>query len=252
MMRGAMPHRLVHLVTCPSTNALARERVESGAWRDDVAVWTDAQTAGRGTRGRRWITPPERGLALSVVVDARRLSRSSRLTVLAGVAVRRALVARGRRDVSLKWPNDVMRDDRKVGGILIEAARAPDGTRLHVVGVGLNLALRDGDVPDELAETVGDVDLDTSVPARAELCRDVVEELDAALAEVGTPADAARGAEYRRHAWLVGRRVGLTTRDGELAGLVTAVDGDGDLSVDGRVLAAETARLLWVEGFDRR
>lgn len=250
-MIPAMARRFVHLVSCPSTNALARERVESGDWAAGVVVWADEQTAGRGTRGRSWYTPPERGLAMTVVVDASHLPRPSRLTVLAGVAVRRALAARGLRDVALKWPNDVMRDDRKVGGILAEVARPPSGPALAVVGIGLNLDLRPGDVPEELAATVGHLGLDASVPAREALVRDVVAELDAALAEVGTRADALRSAEYARNAWLLGRRVGLATRDGEVEGVVTAVDGDGDLGVDGRIHAAETSRLLWVEGYDR-
>ena len=90
-----------------------------------TVIVADEQTAGRGRLARTWETPPGSGLAVSLVVQPRRL-----LSLLVGVAAAEACG----HEVRLKWPNDLLRDGRKVGGILVEAkpGRA-------VVGLGINL-----------------------------------------------------------------------------------------------------------------
>lgn len=146
-----------------STNALAIEAARRGV--DEVyTIVADSQTAGRGRLGRRWEAPPGGSLLVSFVLRPR-LDPSviPLVPLLAGVAL--AEVADGYcpgHDVALKWPNDLLVDERKTAGILLE--RAVDGPasaeRAVVVGVGVNVDWRGVDHPTlegatSLAEVVG-------------------------------------------------------------------------------------------------
>jgi BirA family biotin operon repressor/biotin-[acetyl-CoA-carboxylase] ligase len=100
------------------------------------------QTAGRGRRGRSWISPFGANLYLSVAWSwAAWPPELSALSLAVGVASARALEAHGIADVRLKWPNDLLVDDRKLGGILIEHRGEAGGSCRVVVGIGLNLSM---------------------------------------------------------------------------------------------------------------
>jgi BirA family biotin operon repressor/biotin-[acetyl-CoA-carboxylase] ligase len=113
------------------------------------------QTAGRGRQGRTWTAPAGRALLCSVVVrDPPRL-----LPLLVGVAVADTVNQVSGRDALVKWPNDVLVEGRKVAGILVEGRPQE---RWAVVGVGLNVALRQPDFPPELRDRAATLGLEPS------------------------------------------------------------------------------------------
>ena len=106
---------------------------------DGEVIMAEVQTAGRGRRGREWMSPFGRNLAMSLGVRIDRPLREIGAVGLAvGVAVAGALVEFGVRDARLKWPNDVVLDRRKVCGILIELPTAKEPVSV-VVGIGINV-----------------------------------------------------------------------------------------------------------------
>ncbi|MGH8686623.1 MAG: biotin--[acetyl-CoA-carboxylase] ligase [Burkholderiales bacterium] len=119
---------------CGSTNSiLLAERLAR-----PTLLATDLQTAGRGRRGRRWHSPKGYGVLFSLGLPLGRPARAlGGLSIVAGMAVVRALRALGATDAALKWPNDVLVHGRKLGGILVET-RAQGGGSAAVIGVGLN------------------------------------------------------------------------------------------------------------------
>jgi BirA family biotin operon repressor/biotin-[acetyl-CoA-carboxylase] ligase len=239
-------HEVLHLVETGSTSDEARRRAASGELLPGAVIVADRQTAGHGRHGRPWVTLPGRALAASVLLAHPPLPRLSRLSVLGAVAASRALQRLGVADVRIKWPNDLMRGERKLGGMLVETVEAPSGTRLLVFGVGINLALRQGDLPPGLRDLVTDAGL--APEARAPLLEALLSELDSALAELGTQADAERGMEYCSRAWLPGRRVSLRAGGEVLQTCIRAMTADGDLLLDdGRLLPGESTQLLQVE-----
>jgi BirA family biotin operon repressor/biotin-[acetyl-CoA-carboxylase] ligase len=135
------PH--LHLRETGSTNDRARELATAGAPHGTL-VTTDHQVAGRGRQGRTWASPPRRALLMSLVLR----EVTPLLTIAAGVAVADAVGA----GASIKWPNDVLLDGRKVAGILAEA-RPREGWA--VLGIGVNVALRPDDFPPELRDRAG-------------------------------------------------------------------------------------------------
>lgn len=176
------------------------------------------------------------------MVPAPALPRPARAALLAALAAARAAESLGSPPIALKWPNDLVRQDRKAGGVLVESARTPGGDLRLLVGIGANLSL-----PDEVPVLggqlpVGDLALDPAL--RLALARRVADGFVALLAR---PADAATGEDYRRRSWLTGRRVALTTADGPWEGTVADVSVDGDLLLaDGRCLRGEHTTLVAV------
>src|SRR5882672_1867897 len=122
------------LAQCDSTNTvLIQENPKS-----PVLLAAEEQTAGRGRRGRRWHGTPGCDIAFSV---ARRSVRPARelasLSLVAGVAAAKALRAFGVTQAALKWPNDLVVDGAKLGGILVETRRQGSAS-LAVIGIGIN------------------------------------------------------------------------------------------------------------------
>jgi BirA family biotin operon repressor/biotin-[acetyl-CoA-carboxylase] ligase len=125
-----------------STNADLLAEARSGAAEGLVLV-AEAQTAGRGRMGRRWISPPRRALTFSVLLrPAVPAGLLGWLPLLAGVAVASALERTAGVDTRLKWPNDVLADDAKIAGILAERW----GSAV-VVGTGINVLQQRGELP---------------------------------------------------------------------------------------------------------
>lgn len=123
---------------CASTNSVLLD--QNG--RDTRLLFALEQTAGRGRRGRDWAARPGDSLTFSLRhTFALRADALSGLSLAVGVALADALRARGTPDIALKWPNDLMRDGCKLGGVLIELSSPPAGDTTAVIGVGVNLAL---------------------------------------------------------------------------------------------------------------
>jgi len=116
--------------------------------REVVAV-CEAQSAGRGRRGRQWLSPYARNIYCTVGLS-RNLppARQGLLSIVTGLALCRALRAQTGLAVSLKWPNDLLFGGRKLGGILIESRAHPGGGDFFAIGFGLNVFMS----ADELAE----------------------------------------------------------------------------------------------------
>jgi len=124
-----------------STNAEAMRQLEEEV-RSGAVYTAEQQTAGRGRRGRHWVSPFARNLYLSLVWEfGQGAAALEGLSLAVGVAVARALSKCGLPAIQLKWPNDVLHDGKKLGGILLEMTGDAAGTCQVVVGVGLNVAM---------------------------------------------------------------------------------------------------------------
>lgn len=145
-VRAALPEGagLVYSPVTGSTNADALALAGEGASRPMVFT-TEFQSAGRGRRGRQWQSPFGANLYLSVLYRlGGGYSSLSGLSLAAGVAVSGALAALAPDlRVGLKWPNDLLVDGAKLGGVLIEVAGEMEGQVQVVVGVGINVAMHD-------------------------------------------------------------------------------------------------------------
>jgi BirA family biotin operon repressor/biotin-[acetyl-CoA-carboxylase] ligase len=184
------------------------------------------QHAGRGRRGRRWIAPQ--------FADAP--ADLSALTLAVGVVVRRAVAAVAGVDVALKWPNDLVLEGRKLGGILLELEGEAQGGCHVVAGIGVNVAL-----PPESLRTLSDwpqgaIDLATATcgtpPARAALAVGLIDRLAELFAGYAVSGFAPYRADWRAADFLKGRRVTLHDVAGERSGTALGIEADGALVVE--------------------
>ena len=136
-----------------STNAVVAERARSGA-PEGLVVVAEHQTAGRGRLDRAWEAPPRSALTFSVLLrPGVTPAEWPWIPLLVGYTVSKALRAEGY-DAAVKWPNDVLIEDRKVAGILVERVETPAGPAA-VVGVGLNVDLTAEELPVPTATSLG-------------------------------------------------------------------------------------------------
>ncbi|MBA3993768.1 MAG: biotin--[acetyl-CoA-carboxylase] ligase [Cyanobacteria bacterium DS2.3.42] len=147
--------------TIGSTNTRAAELSAEGA-PEGVIVLARHQTAGRGRLGRTWVSPVDAGLYMSLILRPRApQSQIPLLTIAAGIAVAEAIRSVCDLKVGLKWVNDIIYDRRKVGGILAEMPAMANGNaaakqlpQAVIVGIGINVNLKQEDIPEELTQKI--------------------------------------------------------------------------------------------------
>jgi BirA family biotin operon repressor/biotin-[acetyl-CoA-carboxylase] ligase len=237
--------RLAHLEALAATDSSNARVLESARPVGElVACLAEYQSAGRGRRGRGWVAPPGSGLCLSV--GGRLAAAPSDYAVLApavGVACADVLESLGVEGVGLKWPNDLLKDGRKLGGILIELRGEAQGPAVVAVGLGLNFHLGEsiratiiaagGLPPADLEESMEGPAPDRNVAAAA-LIAAIVRCLDEAPAGLGQTA--LNG--WRSRDALHGKAVRITGSGAEQIGIARGVDRAGALlleDVDGQL-----------------
>jgi len=220
-----------------SSNADLLAAAVAGAAEGTVLV-AEAQNAGRGRLGRCWASPPRAGLTFSVLLRPAGVPAVllGWLPLLAGVAAAASVRAVAAVDATLKWPNDVLAGEKKLGGILAERS----GTAV-VVGIGINVWQARADLPPDAAATslaLAAGAAATGPGLRERLLAGLLDELGRwylAWRDQAAPGDAdACGLrdEYARRCATLGREVTVTMPGTEpVTGTATGVDGAGRLEI---------------------
>lgn len=224
-----------------STNVYLSQQAQSHAPSGTVC-FAEHQTAGKGRRGRQWVSPFGSNLYLSVLWRFQQgYASTAGLSLAIGVAVIRALRQQQLHPVGLKWPNDIMSAGKKLGGILIEVSGESDGPCAVVIGLGINLF-----VPDSAAQGINQAWTDASKvnPAislsRNQLAASLLNQLLAVLADFEQVGIKAYLDEWRGYDCLQGQPATLFIADQPYLGIVQGVDDSGLLLLqhpDGRTQA---------------
>jgi BirA family transcriptional regulator, biotin operon repressor / biotin---[acetyl-CoA-carboxylase] ligase len=212
-----------------STNADLAASAKGDA-AEGVVLVAEAQTAGRGRLDRSWASPPRAGLTFSMLLRPEFPAAGwGWLPLLAGVATASGLTRVAELDVRLKWPNDVIVGDRKLGGILTEAV----GSAV-VIGIGVNVSVREDELPVPTATSLaieGSEALDRDPLLRAVL-RDTAKWYAALGAADGDAEAAGLRTAYRDACATLGREVTVDLPGGQtVSGQATDVDAEGRLVV---------------------
>lgn len=203
-----------------------------------------AQTAGRGRRGHKWDSTAG-NLLLSIVLRPRvDPAKYSGLAAVSGLAVLEALEVQGlTNEIGLKWPNDLVARGRKLGGILVEAARDNEGKPFAVCGIGVNVNYVPSEVPDGGLPAIGLSDLNEKVPAVDVLLKEVyhtvVNAVDAwagclnAMEENAGPLAPVRGKYVAQLNWIGEHVIARSPAGDELAqGIFKTVDTFGRACIE--------------------
>jgi len=234
---GAIARQIVYFETIGSTNDVAASLAGSGNSEGAVVI-ADAQTSGRGRRGRSWFSPPAAGLYVSVVLAPAKARvtperATALLTLAAGVALAEAVERVTGLRPAIKWPNDLLVDHRKLAGILAEGVAFPSTAALQAVVVGFGINVMPAAYPPALASRVTSLEseLGRSVD-RAAVCAE-------SLATLATRYDDLLEGRYDAilDAWRSrafgsrGARVEWDTPSGVRTGITEGVDAMGALLV---------------------
>ncbi|MDA0707268.1 MAG: biotin--[acetyl-CoA-carboxylase] ligase [Proteobacteria bacterium] len=219
-----------------STNTYLLGQPPPPAGRCRIAI-ADHQTAGRGRHFRRWVSPPGSGLCLSFAYTFSEAPRQMpSLTLAIGVGITTVLKGLGAAGVGLKWPNDIVALDGKMGGILTEVHGSRDGGVTVVTGIGLNVSLPTG-AADEIESDWARLPVDLksvvdTVPAPEVIVVAIVEGLCGAMHKFATLGFSGFAADWAEHDWLRDREVTVDLPDRQITGVAAGVDTDGALLID--------------------
>jgi BirA family biotin operon repressor/biotin-[acetyl-CoA-carboxylase] ligase len=224
-----------------STNRYLVERSQHGA-PSGAVCFAEHQTAGKGRRGRQWVSPYGCNIYLSILWRFQQGPGAiSGLSLAIGVAVIRALKQHQIGDIGLKWPNDIYSQGKKLGGILVEVSGETDGPCSAVIGLGLNLF-----VPETQAHGITQAWTDlTKITGQNQLFRNklagtLLNQLLPVIAEYEGIGIKAYLDEWRDYDCLTGKTAALFVGSQQFQGIVQGIDDNGMLLVehpDGKVQA---------------
>jgi BirA family transcriptional regulator, biotin operon repressor / biotin---[acetyl-CoA-carboxylase] ligase len=215
-----------------STNDVVEKLARDGV-KEGVVVFAESQKKGRGRLGRKWMSPPRKGLWFSVLLRPKLPPQAAtRVTLAAATALARAIHEETSLIPAIKWPNDILIAGRKAAGILTELSAELDDIKHLVLGVGLDVNLERDDFPPEMQRTATSLGLEAGQRFdRAALAAAVLRALDADYARVCTGEFSAVADEWERQCTTLGKNVRIQVGDRIVAGRAESLDEDGVLLV---------------------
>ncbi|MBO4878035.1 MAG: biotin--[acetyl-CoA-carboxylase] ligase [Ruminococcus sp.] len=235
-----------------STNNYAKKLASAGAVHGTTVV-ADRQTAGKGRLGRSFISPPGKGLYVSIVVRPEfGLDAAAMITAAAACAAAEAVEELCGQSVRIKWVNDLYMNGKKLCGILTEASLGLEMKSLDyaVIGIGINVGKIGKDFGEELSRTVTSIEDETGkLISRSALCAELLGRLELYLGKVVTREFLP---EYRRRELLTGHEVTASVGGITLTGRAIGIDDNANLMIllpDGseRHLSSGEANLLRIK-----
>lgn len=233
---------IVYFEETDSTNKQARMLAREGA-KHGTLVIADTQSAGRGRRGRGWISPAGEGVFMSLIVRPEMPpSEVAKMSLTLALAVARAIERETGLDARIKWPNDIVIGGRKVCGLLLEMDATAEKVNSIVAGVGINVHQSVFD--EEIAHTASSLDLLCGRRvSRSAIVRAFLEEFERAAAF----ADEEMMQAYRGRSATIGQRVQVIGLSGTYTGTAQGITESGTLLVEAddgevrEVLAADVS-----------
>ena len=226
-----MGRRISSLRSVDSTNRVA---LEWGAQKmaEGHAIFAEEQTAGRGRRGRRWVSPKGQGLYFSVFLKPDlEIQEVSKVTLAAAVAVAEALKTQMGIPTEIRWPNDVLVKGRKICGILTEINAEADQIQFAVLGVGINVNGTSKDLPE------GATSLRQETGRRWDrnlLAARILEHLEQRIDQVKRSQWKALLRDWMSLSKISGKKIKVATLHETIEGRALGVDAGGALLVQSR------------------
>ena len=230
--------QLQSFATIDSTNSYLMQMPGPNPGKINIAA-TCNQTAGRGRQGKTWQSPPGSGICLSAAYTfALQPENLPALTLAIGLAALTALKGLGAKGVQIKWPNDLVALNGKLGGILTEV-QSQSGKGVTVVsGIGINIDLGgeiDVQMQNDWTKRVVDLkELCETIPSHDAVAGALITHLTKAFQDYEKEGFAPLLATWSQHDWLVGRDLVIQTSQEQIRGVGAGIAEDGALLVDTR------------------
>lgn len=229
-----------HYSTIGSTNDVAKEwaRAASTSVPHGAIVSADEQTHGRGRRGRSWVSPRGKGIYLSTVWRPKMAAHQiGRLTIVTALAAAQALEATAALRIETKWPNDLLINRKKVGGVLCEAefknnGTAEDAVEFVVAGIGLNINFEEEEFPQRTIFPATSLQIETGKIWPLEPLREAcAQALQAEYSRYATGGWQTQRTEFIARCITIGELVTVENESQSYSGVAAGIDKNGTLTV---------------------
>ncbi|MBM3251541.1 MAG: biotin--[acetyl-CoA-carboxylase] ligase, partial [Candidatus Omnitrophica bacterium] len=194
-----------------------------------TVVCAESQHQGRGRLGRTWLSPKSKGIYLSIILRPPVTpNETSKLTLLAAVAVSEAIREVSGIDCQIKWPNDILVNEKKVGGILTELNAEMDKVKFVVLGIGLNVNTRKISLP---AKSTSLKEEKKELISRVELTKEILRKIDMLYSLFLKEGFVPIIEKWRQLSSTLGQRVKVSSQNKVIEGEALDIDQDGGLLI---------------------
>lgn len=241
---GPVERYIYVLDSVDSTQTMAKDLARR-LCKEGTVVISEEQTSGRGRLDRTWNSPAGNNLYMSVITYPRmEPSMLHLINLAAGLAVVSSIREVCHLDCTLKWPNDVLFEERKICGILSEASIESDRIHFVCVGMGLNINQHISEFPAELREKAGSIIASTGKPAdRGILAANIVSDLHYWINQLEVHGPDPILTSYRQICSTLGHRIQITTGNRQYQGTAVDITSRGEIEVE-----TEGQRLVFSAG----
>ncbi|MCP4582775.1 MAG: biotin--[acetyl-CoA-carboxylase] ligase [candidate division Zixibacteria bacterium] len=218
--------------TIGSTNTVAQDLAKSGL-PEGTLVTAETQTKGRGRLGRKWYSPPGKGLYFSIILKPDlAIDKIAGLSLVAGLAITRAVYDIIGIQTKTKWPNDVLYKTRKLAGILVEGAAELDKIDYMVVGCGINVNHLRKDFPLSLQRKSTSLKIIVKKDlSRVALLQAVLRQFESLYENYCRHGFRYLSAELIKNSVLIGKKITLKSGNQKVAGRAMGIDNSGRLII---------------------
>lgn len=231
-IRGTFGREVEYHEAIDSTNIRAKRLAEEGAASGTLVV-SDCQKAGKGRRGRAWVSPSGKNVFMSLILRPDILpSSASMLTLVAALAVCDGIRKAAGLAAAIKWPNDIVAGGKKICGILTEMSAELEGIHYVVVGIGINVNMEE--FPEEVQQVATSLFLETGQKVRrSQLIAAVMEAFEQYYEEFISQGDlSGLISVYNKHMANAGKEVRVLDPAGDYTGRALGINRKGELLVE--------------------
>jgi BirA family biotin operon repressor/biotin-[acetyl-CoA-carboxylase] ligase len=221
--------KLVFVPECHSTNSLASELASQSMLSEGTVVITSNQTAGRGQRGNTWATAAGLNLTFSILLKPTFIPLNNQfyLTIITSLAIADYLKEQSVATVKIKWPNDILVNKKKIGGILIENSIQKETIQQSIVGIGLNINQKNFTIPTATSlNSVANKNFDLNT-----VLNSLLENFEKRYLQLRAGKLAELKGEYLENLFGIGERRTFVSNDEKFEGTVDGITENGELTV---------------------
>lgn len=231
LIRGDIGREIIFFESIGSTNTAALELAEKGAPHGTVVI-ADRQTKGKGRLGRTWVSPPKKNIYMSVILRPELEPKDATLlTIMTAVSCAKGVMKSTGLKAEIKWPNDLMISNKKLGGILTEMKSDPDGIVFAVIGIGINVNSKTKkDFPPDIRGIATSIKEELGkIQSRTFIIAEILKELEHWYKVLLNEGRKPLFDEWKRLSSTLGRKVRVTAGDNVFTGVAEDIDKGGML-----------------------
>jgi len=228
-IKGSIGREIFFYEKVGSTNTVASNLAEQVA--EGTVIIADTQEKGRGRLGRVWVSPPGENIFMSIILQPQIETKDATLiTIMAAVASANALRKTTGLNISIKWPNDLICHERKIGGILTELKTDQKGILFSVIGIGINVNTDIDAFPEDVREIATSVKNETGkLFSREEIVAAILNEIHNWYIILKAMKREVLLAEWQRLTSTLGKEVIVVIGQETYKGFAEAIDDEGML-----------------------